>query len=218
MSLARKFFNNAVAPAVLVFGLAAGVANAGGLEPGKCYPKNQAESVLKAEGEFPIIIGNRVTDDRNVNIFFMNDLGYGYNIEGDKPKGIPSNKVCVRASYKDVHLNDIRNAEIPSWGKNIRTVGNGIDVKGAYANGARLIFAAQTYENAPDKTERLGKYIVVIADEKRKDADAWSVDSQGRPDGSFAMVDFGMTPKMQQLISSGWKAAVSTPNASALER
>jgi len=169
MSLARKFFNNAVAPAVLVFGLAAGVANAGGLEPGKnagglepgkCYPKNQAESVLKAEGEFPIIIGNRVTDDRNVNIFFMNDLGYGYNIEGDKPKGIPSNKVCVRASYKDVHLNDIRNAEIPSWGKNIRTVGNGIDVKGAYANGARLIFAAQTYENAPDKTERLGKYIV----------------------------------------------------------
>lgn len=216
MSLARKFFNNAVAPAVLVFGLAAS-ANAGGLEPGKCYPKNQAESVLKAEGQFPIIIGNRLTEGRNVNIFFMNQDGYGYNLEGDKPNGIPSNKVCVKSSYKDVHLNDIRNAEIPGWGKNIKA-NDGADVKKAYAHGARLIFAAQAYKTMPDGSEALGKYIVVLASPLDKGADAWNVDSQGYPTGGYSMVDFGMTPKMQEMISSGQRAEIPTPGALALAK
>lgn len=216
MSLTRKFFSNAVAPAVLVFGLAAG-ANAGGLEPGKCYAKSQAEAVLKAEGQFPIIIGNRLTEGRNVNIFFTNNEGYGYNLEGDKPNGIPSNKVCVVASYKDVHLNDIRNAEIPSWGRNIKA-NDGADVKKAYAHGARLIFAAQTYENKADGREQLGKYMMVLASPLDKGADAWSVDSQGYPTGGYSMVDFGMTPKMQEMISSGQRAAVSTPDVLALAK
>ncbi len=216
MSLARKFLSNAVAPAVLVFGLAAG-ANAGGLEPGKCYTKNQAESVLKAEGQFPIIIGNRLTEGRNVNIFFMNQDGYGYNLEGDKPNGTPSSGVCVVASYKDVHLNDIRNPEIPSWGRNIKAH-DGADVKKAYKHGARLIFAAQTYENKPDGREQLGKYMMVLASPLDKGADAWSVDSQGYPTGGYSMVDFGMTPKMQEMLSSGQRAAIPTPDVLALAK
>lgn len=213
MSLASKFAHSTAA-FVLAFGLAAN-ANAGGLEPGKCYTKNQAEAVLKAEGQFPIIIGNRLTEGRNVNIFFVNQSGYGYNLEGDKPNGIPSNEVCVVASYKDVHLNDIRNADIPSWGKNIKAK-DGADVKKAYAHGARLIFAAQAYKSMPDGSETLGKYVVVIASPLDKGADMWSVDLQGYPTGGYSMVDFGMTPQMQKMVSSGQRAAVSSPDVLAL--
>lgn len=213
MSLASKFAHSTAA-FVLAFGFAAN-ANAGGLQPGKCYSKDQAEAVLKQEGQFPIFIGNRITDSRNVNIFFLNRDGYGYNLEGDRPKGMPSNKICVAAAYKDARLNDPDNPEIPSWGKNIKTTGNGIDVQKAYKNGGRFLMVAQTYENRPDGTERLGKGIVVIAG-PQESGDVWSVDSKWLPDSSFSMVNLSITPKMQELLSQGKRAALSAPPTLAL--
>lgn len=213
MSLASKFAHSTAA-FVLAFGFAAN-ANAGGLQPGKCYSKDQAEAVLKQENQVPIFIGNRITEDRNVNIFFLNQDGYGYNLEGDKSKGMPSSKICVRAAYKDAHLNDPANPEIPSWGKNIKTTGDGIDVQKAYKNGGRFLMVAQTYENRPDGTERLGKGIVVIAS-PQQGGDVWSIDSTWHPNGSFPMVDFGVTPKMKEFLSPGKAAVLSAPPTLAL--
>ena len=62
----------------LVFMVAAN-ANAAGLIPGQCYAKADAEAVLKQEGQMPMIMGNRLTDDKNANVFFINKHGYGYN-------------------------------------------------------------------------------------------------------------------------------------------
>lgn len=176
----------------LAVGLTAN-AEAAGLIPGQCYPKADAETVLKQEGQRPFMIGSRITEKRNVNVFFVNDAGYGYNIEGDQPQGIPSRVVCVSAAYKDAHFNSIQNKDVPEWGKKIKVTGNGIDVQKAYANGGRLIFAGQTYTPKADGTEVPGKYIVVMASTADKGANVWSVDSLGRADGSFAMVDAGFT-------------------------
>lgn len=208
MSVALKDLVNStfakLAFAVAVSFGAAAKAGAGGLEPGKCYKKQDAELVLKQEGQVPIIIGNRLAsaeENRNVNVFFTNAKGYGYNVEGDKPNGVPSSKICVGAAYKNVNLNSLDNPEIPKWGKAIKATDNGIDVQKAYRNGARLILGAQTYTNKADGSEVLGKYIVVGAAVSDRMAGAWSVDLDGNPDTIFDMSDFSVTPHMNRLLA-----------------
>lgn len=217
MSLAKKSFITAVvAPiALAAFGLAAANdAQAGGLISGQCYAKADAEAILKQEGHVPIIIGERTAIvpataqnptglEKNANVFFMNKQGYGYNIEGDQPLGTPSQKLCVRASYKDGHLNNPNNSEIPSWGKNIKAVGN-INLAKAYQQGSRLLMGAQTYTLQNDGTEKSGKYITVLLDTQDKDSTGvvWAVNSAGYPDTNFMMEKTGMTKKMQEMLGT----------------
>lgn len=187
--------------ALLAFGGAAN-ANAGGLVPGQCYPKAEAEAVLKQENQFPIMIGARISDNHNANIFTSNaSKTLGYNIEGDQPLGTPSNKLCVAAQYKDIHLNGVDHDEIPEWGKRIVTTGNGIDVAKMYRYGARLVMHAQTFTNNADGSENPGKYVVVAASPLDNGADVWSVDAIGRPDGSFSMKNFNFTQYADQLMT-----------------
>jgi hypothetical protein len=222
MSLAQKsFVTAAVAPFLLAFGLAASDAQAGDLISGHCYAKADAEAALKREGHVPIIIGERTAFvpvtaknpsglEENANVFFMNKQGYGYNIEGDRPLGVTSQTLCVRASYKDGHLNNPNSPEIPSWGKNIKAVGN-IDLVKAYQKGARLLMAAQTYTLQNDGTEKSGKYITVLMDTQDKDSTGvvWAINSAGYPDTNFLMEKTGITKKMEEML--GVNTAATQP-------
>ena len=226
MSLAKKSFVTAVvAPiALAAFGLAAANdAHAGGLTSGQCYAKTDAEAVLKQEGHVPIIIGERTAIvpataknptglEKNANVFFMNKQGYGYNIEGDQPLGTPSQKLCVRASYKDGHLNNPNSSEIPSWGKNIRPNPDGYDIAYMYTKGMRLVMAAQTYTTQKDGTEQSGKNIAVIMDAKQSAAAdsfgvVFAVNSAGLPSVNFEMFKTGITKKMEEMLATNTASA-----------
>lgn len=203
---ALDMFKRSAAPVALSAGLAFGLAanaNAAGLIPGQCYSKADAQAILKQEGQSPIIMGSRLTlgKERPANVFFLNNLGYGYNIEGDAPLGVPARNLCVRAAYKDVYLNSPNNPEIPDWAKGIKATGNGIDLEKAYQNGARAILGARTYTQKADGTEILGRYLVVLASVNDKIGDVWSVDSLGRPDTSFDMEGVGITQKMADILN-----------------
>lgn len=205
------------AMALAAFGLAAANdAQAGGLISGQCYAKADAEAVLKQEGHVPIIIGERTAIvpattknpdgiEKNANIFFMNKQGYGYNIEGDKPLGTPSSRLCVAAAYKDTVLNDPNNPEIPSWGKNIRPNPDGTnDIARMYTKGMRLVMAAQTYTPQKDGIEKTGKHIAIIMDVGAKSSFGvvFSVNSMGLPDVNFTMDKTGVTQKMGEMLGT----------------
>lgn len=186
----------------LVFALAANVASAGGLASGACYTDvDAAKATLKQEGQDALILGNRLTlgSERPANVFYVNSQGYGYNIEGDASLGGKSTKLCVGATFKDVHLNNPNNPEPPAWAKDIKVTGNGIDVKKAYQNGARIIFGARTYTVDASGKEIPGKYIVVSR--VGNEAAVWSIDSLGRADTSFLMEKTGITPKMADIVN-----------------
>jgi hypothetical protein len=86
------------------------------LEPGACAPAAEIQAVLKAEGQLPVVIGNRVTTrkDRPANIFTADASGRGYVLEGDAPNGQKSTTVCVKGRYSGLRLNDINSATVPS--------------------------------------------------------------------------------------------------------
>ncbi|MCE9551748.1 MAG: hypothetical protein K8R50_12260, partial [Betaproteobacteria bacterium] len=128
---------------------------------------------------------------------------YGYNIEADTPLGSPAKELCVAMAYKDVHLNNPNNPEIPSWGKNIKSV-DGFDIQKAYKNGGRLVFAAQSYHLNTDDSERSGKYVVVSLAER--DAAVIAIDATGRGDGLLNMDDAGITKSMADMINKGERA------------
>lgn len=195
-SYVRRFMAAAAFALPMVF---AANAHAGGLEAGKCYAKSAAEAVLAQEGQKPLFGGDRITDDKKVNLFFVNDSGYGYNLEGDQPQGIPSKKICARASYKNVHLNGIDNPNVPSWGQTIKNNGS-IDVQKAYSKGGRLIFAAQSY-SMRDGKEVDGNAIAVMARDNDKLAAVWVIDTNGVPEGLLAMRKFAIYPHMNTLLA-----------------
>ena len=194
----RRFMAAAATALVLPFTFAAN-ANAGGLEDGKCYTKAEAEAVLAQEGQKPIFGGDRITDTKPANIFFVNDSGYGYNIEGDRSLGTPSQKLCVGSSYKNVHINGRDNPNIPGWGLNIKSNGT-FDVQKAYRNGGRLVFAAQSY-SMKDGAEVDGKVIAVMAGTNDQLASVVAVDATGRPGGLFSMRNFSVFPHMDTLLA-----------------
>ncbi len=201
MSSLTTALRKAAYAAPLVFAAAAANVNAQGLETGKCYTKLDTEAVLKQEGQMPIIIGDRIGTN-GVNVFFVNNKGYGYNVEGDKPSGTPSTKLCVAAAYKDTQLNSMDNPNIPEWGMKIQPR-DGASVAKMYSNGARLVLFARTYNIAANGTEILGKYIAVNARSSDRLSGVWSVTPQGIPDASLVMKNFSVTPHMNRLLAEG---------------
>lgn len=199
MSVANSL-KNFVAPMVLVAAFATN-ANAAGLIPGQCYAKADAEAVLKQEGQMPMIMGNRLTDDKNANVIFVNKQGYGYNIEGNAPLGQKTTELCVAAAFKNTILNSPTNPDIPSFAKDIKSV-NGFDSQKAYASGARFILGAQTFTPKPDGSEVLGKRIVVLAGTKDKLTSILGVDTLGKPSGSFDMDETAITQNMVDVLTN----------------
>ncbi len=84
----------------------------------------EMNAALVAEGQRTLIIGNRIAfldgpggrieAGKNVNTFTSNaDGSVGYNLEGDKPMGEPSTRVCVGAKFTNIVLYDARRAGTP---------------------------------------------------------------------------------------------------------
>ncbi len=185
-------------------------ANAAGLISGQCYAKADAEAVLKQEGQMPMIMGNRLTDDKNANVFFVNKQGYGYNIEGDAPLGQKTTELCVAAAFKNTILNSPTNPDIPSFAKDIKSV-NGFDSQKAYASGARFILGAQTFTPKPDGSEVLGKRIVVLSGTKDKLTSILGVDTLGKPSGSFDMDQTAITNNMVDVLTGKTASSEKSP-------
>ena len=89
------------------------------LETGQCAPAEQARRAIAAEQISPIIVGNRSGYGHpTALIFFANaDGSKGYVILTDRPFGEQATSVCVQSVLRNIRLNDITNAGIPSWAK-----------------------------------------------------------------------------------------------------
>ncbi len=217
MSLARMSFMQkavmAVAPLALVF--TAGAASAQSLQPGKCYPRAEADALLAKDGQEAIMVGNRITDTNPANIFYRNEKGtLGYNLEGDKSLGTPSTNLCVAGIIKDIVMHSPDNEAIPS-GLVIKPA-NGIDVNRAYASGSRIVFVGRTFSKAADGSEKLGQRIVVSVTPSDRGSDVWGVDSRGIPDGAFSMRNFALLPAANKFIPAPVAVAPTTPSTVAV--
>ena len=87
----------------------------------------EMNAALRAEGQRTLIIGDRaalrndtsrgsgVRVERWINTFTANDDGsIGYNLEGDRPSGEVSARVCVRAKLTHIRLYDARRPGTPA--------------------------------------------------------------------------------------------------------
>lgn len=187
----------------LAFGAAAN-ANAGGLSGGCYTDKGHVKAVLTQEGMQPIITGERAADNHNPNIFYLNDKGYGYNIELPSPND-KDQSICVAALYKNTHLNSLDNTGPLDWFPGM----GGIQEKLSSSELAEnVVMAAQAYTNTPDGREEDGKMILVSAkvkgvpssDPYDKTSSVWSVDVNGVMGSLFGMRNFAVTPQMNAYI------------------
>jgi hypothetical protein len=182
------------------------------LKLGQCQDRATVEAMLQQDGQKILFVGKRVTDNSPVNVFYLNDKGYGYNTEFKKA----TDELCTRAAYKEAILNPVENDKIPSWAIGIKP-NKGIDVQKIYAqkgeDTGRLVFVARGFSKNAQGQEVDGKAIVVAAAPLAKMASVWSVDSNGFPDGLLDMRDFGIVTKnFNQFVARG---SSTSPIASA---
>jgi hypothetical protein len=179
---------------VLSFGVAL---PAFALEPGECGPAAEIQAKLKAEGQMPVVIGNRVTTrkDRPVNIFTSDKNGQGYALEGDAPQGQKSTIVCMKIRYSGLRLNDINSPVVPSWAligndpkaaaASCKALGGGwCDshddyVKRATAGGMRVMLVARSETVQADGSTRQGRLLTILTQPERKLADETATNGAG---------------------------------------
>lgn len=201
MSSLATTLRRAAYAAPLVFAAAAANVNAQGLNSG-CAPKEAINAVLMKEGQFIIAQGNRVTDDRNINVFTSNnDMTLGYNLEGDAKTLKDSKTICMRTMYDGINLNDAGNKAAPAWWNNI-SANKGIDPQKAYVNGARAVLVARSFTKAADGSRIPGKYIVLHGNVKDDFGAVWGVTPNGVPDSAFAMVSFATTQHFTRMLGA----------------
>lgn len=171
--------------------IACSIAKAQSLEAGKCYDSATVGAAVKAEGHKMIMWGDRFGSN-GVNAFYMNDNGYGYIVEGDKPKADAKNstKWCVASTYKDIVLNYPDNPTPPRWVSGVK-VANNINIPVAYQNGMRIIGGWQTYSKDASGREVLGKAAYVDIS-LNKTGGVTNIDGNGNPTTAFAMKNFGI--------------------------
>lgn len=167
------------------------------LEPGQCAPADDVQAMLKAEGQMPVVIGNRVTlrKDRPVNIFTSDKEGRGYSLEGDAPQGQKSTTVCVGARYSGLRINDINSPIVPSWaliGNDTKAANDNCEatkaglcesyddyVKRATAGGMRVMLVARSESKLPDGSMRKGRLLTILTKPGRQIADIKATNSVG---------------------------------------
>jgi len=180
------------------------------LEAGQCGPAAEIQAALKAEGQVPVVIGNRVTTrkDRPVNIFTADSNRIGYELEGDAPQGQKSTRVCVASRYHDVQLNDITSPVIPSWAligndrrkaeADCKTRQAGLCdsyddyVRRSHAAGRRIMLVAQTDRANADGSRRNGRLLTVIFKPDHKLAEVTMTNAAGASEsgGGLESVSF----------------------------
>lgn len=153
------------------------------MDTGQCLPAAQVRAVLAAEGQNPIIVGNRSGYGYPTALILTSnaDGSKGYMLRGDKPFGQQADTVCIDSVFTDIGLNDVSKPGIPAWARvnENRTAAeaecrrdhlgyqetcglHGDAVKNQTENGQPVLFAALgTAINPRDKSIRSGQLIVV---------------------------------------------------------
>lgn len=181
------------------------------LEPGKCGPADAIQAELKAEGQVPVVIGNRVTTrkDRPVNIFTSDSSGRGYGLEGDAPQGQRSTTVCVKARYSGLRVNDITSPIVPTWaliGNDAKAANDNCKetraglcesyddyVKRATEGGMRVMLVARSESTQVDGTIRPGRLLTILTKPGRKIADVKATNSIGASESVGGLEDVNYT-------------------------
>lgn len=191
------------------------------LEAGQCGTAAEIQAILKAEGQVPVVMGDRVTTrkDRPVNIFTANSNGIGYELEGDAPQGQKSTRVCVGSRYHGVRINDIASPVLPSWA----LIGN--DRKAAeadckarkagvcdsyddymrrsHAAGRRIMLAARTDFPNADGTRRDGRLLTIHTIPEKKYAEVTATNSIGASEAMTILENVNFTQFAGNFIRSG---------------
>lgn len=82
----------------------------------KCgYSPAEISAAMKAEGQKPLLIGDKIASAANnpIQIFTSDKNGNGYILEGNQPSSKNSTSFCVALKVSDVRLYDARK-EIPA--------------------------------------------------------------------------------------------------------
>ena len=130
-------------------------ASAVALETGQCLPAAQVRAALAAEGQNPIILGNRTGFGYSTALIFTSNAhgSRGYLLRGDKPLGQQAETICIDSVFADIRLNDITRPGMPEWAT-VR-----VDAARAEAD-CRLhrLGYQETCEPADTRNESLGRY------------------------------------------------------------
>lgn len=171
------------------------------LETGQCLPAAQARQAVSDEHMNPLIVGNRSGyANPTALIFFSNAEGSkGYAFLADKPFGEQATTICVQSVYRDIRLNDITRAGIPSWaripvdrtralalcgrgglGYQDACVPENESSKNLESNNVHVMFVAMgTAINPRDQTVRAGQRIVVAVDPVKNTGIVKAVTTEG---------------------------------------
>lgn len=200
----------------------------------KCYEGPAAVAALKAElateGQQPIFMGGRTTDNRPVNLFFANENGSkGYLIEGTARvnSGQASTSMCVKAKFRDVHMNDATQPGIPSWalvGSDAKVAQTAIStnklgssaphddsVKLGAKNGYGVVMAATT-RVATGSSERDGPMILVQLKPTEKIASVSLTGGNGVQTGLTTLMEATYTAHGAELLNRKIQTAALSPS------
>jgi len=141
----------------------------------------EMNAALRAEGQRTLIIGDRAAlrndasresglrVNRWVNTFTSNDDGsLGYNLEGDRPSGEPSTRVCVAGKFTNIRLYDARRPGVQPTALR----GGAFDdfLRRDEARGIRPMLQADSISTGPNGDIRRGNGVTLQANMARGSA------------------------------------------------
>lgn len=180
-------------------------ASVSALEPRQCLPMADMNAALRAEGQRTIIIGNRAAlrndasresglrVNRWVNTFTSNDDGsLGYNLEGDRPSGEPSTRVCVAGKFTNIRLYDARRPGTPPAALR----GGAFDdfLRRDEARGIRPMLQADSISTGPDGAVRRGNGVTLQGDVAQGTAMLLANQQAGTAQSLLLMQNVAYTP------------------------
>jgi hypothetical protein len=162
-------------------------------------------AALRAEGQRTIIIGDRAAlrndasresglrVNRWVNTFTSNDDGtLGYNLEGDRPSGEPSTRVCVAGKFTNIRLYDARRPGTPDGV--VREGAFGAMVAEQERQGIRPMLQADSISTGPNGEVRRGNSVTLMGDVARQSAMLFVNRTGGRAESLKLMMNVAYTP------------------------
>jgi hypothetical protein len=175
------------------------------LEPRQCLPIADMNAALRAEGQRTLIIGDRaalrndasresgIRVNRWVNTFTSNDDGtLGYNLEGDRPSGEASTRVCVRAKLTNIRLYDARRPGVPPAAFR----GGSFDdmLREQEARGIRPMLQADSISTGPAGEIRQGHGVTLQGSVTRQSGMLFVNQPGGNAQSLFMMQNVAYTP------------------------
>ncbi|HEV2818250.1 MAG TPA: hypothetical protein VGW40_13640 [Allosphingosinicella sp.] len=162
-------------------------------------------AALRAEGQRTIIIGDRAAlrndasrasglrVNRWVNTFTSNDDGsLGYNLEGDRPSGEASTRVCVAGKFTNIRLYDARRPGTPPGARR----GGAFDAMLAdqEALGIRPMLQAESISTGPNGEVRRGNGVTLQGSVTQRSGMLFVNRAGGTAESLYLMQNVAYTP------------------------